>query len=332
MVGDEVEPVLCVIQRLLLAPRQPLNSQRNALFKTKCTIQGKVCDLLIDSGCTENVISRAVVQALHLKTSKNPNSYKISWVKRGFDIAVTDMCKVNFSIGRHYAGEVLCDVVEMDVCHLILGCPWQFDVGAIYDCRANTYSFDWKGKKLRLLPRTTDQELMKSTPKTALYAVTEKTLLNAWRESNCIMALIVQEQQSVTDTSSLPEEFSLLLQQYSDLCPSELPDELPPMRTIQHEIELTPGASLPNMPHYKMSHNEHQALQQIIDELLAKQLIQPSVSPCAVLALLVPKKDGTWRMCMDSRAINRITVKFRFPSRELKTCWTDYMEQRYSQN
>ncbi|KAI0493184.1 hypothetical protein KFK09_027460 [Dendrobium nobile] len=310
--GDEGEAVVCVLQRLLLAPRQPTESQRNALFKTKCTIKGKVCDMLIDSGCTENVISRAVVQALQLQTSKNPSPYKISWVKRGVEIAVTDMCKVAFSIGRHYASEVLCDVVDMDVCHLILGRPWQYDVGANYDGRANTYSFEWKGKKLRLLPRVHEQQA-KSNTKTALFAVSGSALVNAWRESTCIMALIVTEQNVPSQEGSICAEVKSLLQQFPDICPSELPSELPPMRAIQHQIELAPGATLPNMPHYKMSPNEHKILQQIVDELLEKQLIQPSLSPCAVPALLVPKKDGSWRMCMDSRSINKITVKFRFP-------------------
>ncbi|XP_028548847.1 uncharacterized protein LOC114579175 [Dendrobium catenatum] len=59
--GDSDDPVVCVIQKLLLAPRGPTHSQRNALFKMHCTIQGKVCEVLVDSGCTENVISRTVV-------------------------------------------------------------------------------------------------------------------------------------------------------------------------------------------------------------------------------------------------------------------------------
>ncbi|KAI0498008.1 hypothetical protein KFK09_021249 [Dendrobium nobile] len=73
---------MCVLEKLLIAPRLVTTSQRNAIFKTRCTISGKVCDLLIDSGCTENIISRSVVQALKLKTTPNPDPYKISWVKK----------------------------------------------------------------------------------------------------------------------------------------------------------------------------------------------------------------------------------------------------------
>ncbi|PKU63286.1 RNA-directed DNA polymerase [Dendrobium catenatum] len=223
------------------------------------------------------------------------------------------MCRVTFTIGKNYMCEVLCDVLEMDVCHIILGRPWQYDAGAVYDGRLNTYAFDWKGRKIRLLPHAPADDSQKPSGKAAMYMVSGPSIIESWKEEDHMLALIMSLKGPNDKIQTLPIEIQELLHQYQDVWPEELPDTLPPLRNLQHQIELHPGATLPNLPHYRMSPQEHEILQGIVEELMQKQLIQPSLSPCAVPALLVPKKDGSWRMCVDSRAINKITVKYRFP-------------------
>lgn len=80
---DERERALFyIVQKILVIPKQG-NSQQHSLFKTRCTVHGKICDVIIDSGNIENIVSKALVQALGLVTTKHPHQYKIGWIKRG---------------------------------------------------------------------------------------------------------------------------------------------------------------------------------------------------------------------------------------------------------
>lgn len=63
-----------------------------------------------------------------------PHPYKISWVRKANEILVSYMCRVSFSIRKHFTCEALCDVIDMDVCHLIFRRTWQFEMGAVYTC------------------------------------------------------------------------------------------------------------------------------------------------------------------------------------------------------
>jgi hypothetical protein len=106
---------------------------------------------------------------------------------------------------------------------------------------------------------------------------------------------------------------SSVLQKSSDVFLEEVPAGLPPLRGIEHQIDLIPDASLPNRAPHRTNPEETKDIQKQVQALLDKGYIRISLSPCVVPVILVPKKDGTWRMCVDCRAINNITIRYHHP-------------------
>ena len=99
----------------MLTPKQEKSNQCHQLFQTRCTISGKLFELIIDSESCENIISREVVKLLRLPLEKHPNPYTIGWIKAAEKIKIKARCKVPFSIGK-YQDEVYYDAVNMDAC------------------------------------------------------------------------------------------------------------------------------------------------------------------------------------------------------------------------
>ena len=120
----------------------------------------------------------------------------------------------------------------------------------------------------------------------------------------------VNEDQTKT---SYPVEVQAILNDFSDVFPKDLPGGLPPSRKLDHRIELVPGAEPPHRAPYRMSPQGLDELKKQLTDLTEKGYIQPSVSPFGAPVLFVPKKDGGIRMCVDYRALNRVTVHNRYP-------------------
>ncbi|XP_057785651.1 uncharacterized protein LOC131003187, partial [Salvia miltiorrhiza] len=310
---------LFVARRALSVQTQPNErEQRENLFHTRCLVQDKVCSVIIDGGSCTNVASRAMVERLGLTTEKHSKPYRLQWLNETGVIKVTKQVKVPFCIGK-YEDEVVCDVIPMQASHILLGRPWQFDRRVIHDGFTNKYSFEYKQKKVSLVPLTPKQvyedqvQLQKEADKVKSKeqpmekkenGLIHKSFLARasdlkWcvQEERPIMLLRYQENLVITnDLSSLPPSIHSVLQEFDDVFPDDTPAGLPPIRGIEHQIDFVPGATLPNRPAYRTNPEETKELERQIGELLAKG-----------------HKDSSLRMCCDCRAINNITVKYRHP-------------------
>jgi hypothetical protein len=134
----------------------------------------------------------------------------------------------------------------------------------------------------------------------------------------CVMRVLDDyEPKEATKLVTSPKCIKRVLKEFPDVMPEELPEDLPedlpPRRRVDHVIEVMPRvAPLAKAP-YRMSHEELKELKVQLEELLAKGYIKPSKSPYGAPVLFVHKKDGTLRMCVDYRALNKAMVKNRYP-------------------
>jgi hypothetical protein len=103
-----------------------------------------------------------------------------------------------------------------------------------------------------------------------------------------------------------------MLEEFDNIVVDDLPCSFPPIRSISHHIDLIPGVGLPNKEAYILTLWEDEEVKKKVQDLMDKGLVREILSPCSVPTVLSPKKDGEWKMCTDSRAINKITIRYRF--------------------
>jgi hypothetical protein len=148
-----------------------------------------------------------------------------------------------------------CDVVAMDACHLLLRRPWQYDRNAHHNGRKNTYSFLVDNVKLTLLPNQGD--ITKPPKEVGQTLLAKREFIREMLDTDQVYLLYGKECSLM---KIVPEAVMGLLEEFAYVLPKDLPEELPPLRDIQYQIDLVPGSSLPNRPHYCMSPKEHEEL------------------------------------------------------------------------
>ncbi|RDX85736.1 hypothetical protein CR513_33032, partial [Mucuna pruriens] len=118
---------LLVVRRVLnMQEKGKDETQRENIFHIRCLVQGKMCSMIIDGGSCTNVASTTLVANLNLQNSKHHKPYKLQWLSDIGEVKVDKQVSISFSIEK-YKDEVLCDLFPMEVGHILLGRPWQFD-------------------------------------------------------------------------------------------------------------------------------------------------------------------------------------------------------------
>ena len=271
---------------------------------------------LIDSGAAANIICGAFVEKnkLRTRTITNGPTFRLPDSTLFKCEKILEIAQI--SIGP-YQDTISPVFVMPGKCpfDLILGKPWLNDINPDVDFPTNTLTFAHEGVTITICA---DYHNPNAARELGLISAIE---LAREAEDGAIIHMLMltplPDFPAETTPAQRHQEFEKLvekiIQDNIDIMPDDLPAELPPERFVDHKIDLEPGSQPVAQAMYRLSFEELAELKKQLMGLLEKGYIQPSKSPFGSPILFVKKKGGSLRMCIDYRALNRMTIKNRCP-------------------
>ena len=270
---------------------------------------------LLDSGAESMFVSEALVKRHGLTTFQFTDADAVDVILAdGSKYRCNQGVRAPLRLDGHSESGWEFRVVPMHAAYdLIIGMPWLHFHNPLVDWKLGTATMNPRKGMLVLKSRSTPRlETIMSA------AVLEKTLL-AGKAAECWLTVV----RAVEAPSSAPDQASVntwaeetarqIMADYADVLQEKLPEGLPPQRSVDHVIQVEPGAAPPCKRPYKLSPEEDKELYAQLVKALELGHIRPSSSPYGAPVLFVKKKTGEYRMVVDYRGLNKITVKNMYP-------------------
>ncbi|MCO5604727.1 hypothetical protein L7F22_058897 [Adiantum nelumboides] len=294
------------------APKEEVHCKGSPLSYAWGKVKEHDAFILFDPGSTHNFISLELATKLGVQDFEMGDAMKADGAFINQEVSITPLIgKLRLHIQGYVDKEdfFISPLKHEDV---ILGAPWFDRLAASIKFPERKISFKFREKDMYI----NAQESGSSIP-----LVNDQAFDKSIKSSISAYMIFVKDSLNGVDVTQVNEngmqvdlELSNFLNQFQDVFIEDIPRELPPKRgDDDHMIELIPGSSPPNKPPYRVSQAQQEEIMRQVNELVEKGMVRPSSSPFCSPVLLVQKKDGTYRMCVDYRALNRITIKNRFP-------------------
>jgi hypothetical protein len=280
------------------------------LLRTIGQINGYLVHYLFDTGSSHNFIDDHLVQMLGLRTNISDHTYKVHLADGGIQYINGAIHQLLISINS-YVEKLDFHVMKLRSADVILGYPWFYN-------KNSSLSIDWVNHSITFVQKGIAHYIQCSKVPSKL--IVPSTSLIEYQSCSfycCVVDPAIQYYNFNIDVNQLPcheqRLLNLIIKDFKDVFPKELPPGLPPMRNVDHRIDLIPGAAPVSIPPYRLSRLEEDEIATQLKDYLRMGHIRHSKSPWGAPVILVKKKDGTWRMCVNYRRLNKLTIKNSYP-------------------